>query len=174
MLLKKYQSEPFDESFVRGEPFPEQSRQIGVLLINLGTPDAPDAPAIRRYLAQFLSDPRVVELPPVFWQPILRIAVLGRRPKKLEPRYRSIWLKDGAPLLVFSEQQVNALQQWFNEQGKLIRVALGMRYGNPSIEQGLNQLRENGCRRILVVPLYPQYAASTTATAIDEVGRLVA
>lgn len=173
MLLKKYQSEPFDESFVRSAPIAPAYKKVGVLLINLGTPDAPEPAAIRRYLAQFLSDPRVVELPAVVWQPILRTAVLGLRPRKLAPLYESIWLPEGAPLLVYSERQVSALQQTLKDQGHDVQVALGMRYGSPSIEHGLNQLRAQGCERILAVPLYPQYAASTTATAVDELGRLL-
>src|SRR5699024_11352090 len=109
--------------------------KVGVLLINLGTPDAPEPAAIRRYLAQFLSDPRVVELPSLLWQPILRTAVLGRRPQKLAPRYRSSWLPDGAPLLVYCAQQVNGLQQLLQEKGLAVPVALGMRYGSPSLQQ---------------------------------------
>lgn len=173
MLLKKYQSESFDESFVRSAPMAPTSKGVGVLLINLGTPDAPEPAAIRRYLAQFLSDPRVVELPAVLWQPILRTLVLGLRPRKLAPRYQSIWLPEGAPLLIYSEQQASALQQLLDDQGLDVQVALGMRYGTPSIAHGFEQLRGRGCQRILVVPLYPQYAASTTATAIDEIGRLL-
>jgi len=173
MLLKKYRPEPHHEDFVRPEPFAQTPPKVGVLLINLGTPDAPEPAAIRRYLAQFLSDPRVVELPPVLWQPILRTAVLGRRPQKLAPRYRSIWLPEGAPLLVYSEQQVNGLQQLLQEQGLSVPVALGMRYGSPSLQHGLDQLRDQGCERILIVPLYPQYAASTTASAVDEINRLL-
>lgn len=173
MLLKKYRPEPYHEDFVRSESFAQTAPKVGVLLINLGTPDAPEPAAIRRYLAQFLSDPRVVELPPVLWQPILRTAVLGRRPKKLAPRYRSIWLSEGAPLLVYSEQQVSQLQQQLKEQGLSVPVALGMRYGSPSLQHGLDELRAQGCERILAVPLYPQYAASTTASAVDEVNRLL-
>ncbi|HLS16611.1 MAG TPA: ferrochelatase [Paenalcaligenes sp.] len=173
MLLKKYRPEPYHEDFVRSESFAQTAPKVGVLLINLGTPDAPEPAAIRRYLAQFLSDPRVVELPPVLWQPILRTAVLGRRPQKLAPRYRSIWLSEGAPLLVYSEQQVSQLQQQLKEQGLSVPVALGMRYGSPSLQHGLDELRAQGCERILAVPLYPQYAASTTASAVDEVNRLL-
>lgn len=174
MLLKKYLPEPFDESFVHDQPFAQQPPKIGVLLINLGTPDDAEPAAIRRYLAEFLSDPRVVELPALFWQPILRTAVLGLRPRKLVPRYQSIWLPEGAPLLVYSEQQVAALQQCFADQGWPIQVALGMRYGSPSIADGLEQLRQQSCDKILVVPLYPQYAASTTASAVDAVTQQVA
>lgn len=173
MLLKKYRPEPRHEDYVRSEPFAHTPPKVGVLLINLGTPDAPEPAAIRRYLAQFLSDPRVVELPPVLWQPILRTVVLGRRPHKLAPRYRSIWLPEGAPLLVYSEQQASGLQQALEAQGLVVQVALGMRYGSPSLQHGLDELRAGGCERILVLPLYPQYAASTTASAVDEVNRLL-
>src|SRR5690625_131705 len=173
MLLKKYRPEPYHEDFVRSESFAQTAPKVGVLLINLGTPDAPEPAAIRRYLAQFLSDPRVVELPPVLWQPILRTAVLGRRPQKLAPRYRSIWLSEGAPLLVYSEQQVSQLQQQLKEQGLSVPVALGMRSGSPSLQHGLDELRAQGCGRLVAVALYPQYAASTTASAVDEVNRLL-
>src|SRR5690625_841238 len=168
MLLKKYSPEPHHEDLVRHEPFAQTPPKVGVLLINLGTPDAPETAAIRRYVPPFSSDPRVVALPPVLWQPILRTAVLGRRPQKLAPRYRSIWLPEGAPLLVYSEQQVDGLQQLLQEQGLSVPVALGMRYGSPSLQHGLDQLRDQGCERILIVPLYPQYAASTTASRSEE------
>src|SRR5690625_1431501 len=116
MLLKKYRPEPYHEDFVRSESFAQTAPKVGVLLINLGTPDAPAPAAIRRCLAQFLSDPRVVEIPPVLWQPILRTAVLGRRPQKLAPPHRSIWFSEGAPLVVYSEQQVSQLHHQIKEQ----------------------------------------------------------
>jgi ferrochelatase len=147
---------------------------IGVLLVNLGTPDAPTAGAIRRYLAEFLSDPRVIELPSWLWQLILRGIILPLRPRKLAPRYAEIWLEAGSPLLVHSQDLVGAVDRALTARRADIRVALGMRYGNPSVEGALARLREQGCERILVVPMYPQYAASTTATAVDAVMTTVA
>src|SRR5690606_37338159 len=132
-------------------------------------PDAPTPKAIRRYLAEFLSDPRVIEIPQPVWQVILRLFVLPRRPHKLAPRYKEIWWQDGAPLLVASRAQADGVQEELARRGIKIKDALGMRYGNPSIAHAMDTLRDAGCDRILVVPLYPQYAASTTATAVDKV-----
>ena len=147
---------------------------MGVLLVNLGTPGEPTAKGIRRYLGEFLSDPRVIEMPPWLWQPILRGAILPFRPRKLVPRYRHIWLENGSPLLVYSRAQAVGLQAVLQARGVDARVALGMRYGEPSLASALDGLREQGCERILVVPMYPQYAASTTATAVDRVAKHVA
>ena len=147
---------------------------IGVLLVNLGTPDEPTPRAIRRYLAEFLSDPRVNELPPWLWQVILRGVVLPRRPRRLAPRYEAIWLEAGSPLLVHSQKLAGALGRALDTRGLSVHVALGMRYGHPSVEQALLELRGQGCDRVLVVPMYPQYAASTTATAVDAVTATVA
>jgi len=141
----------------------------GVLFINLGTPDSPTPAAIRRYLAEFLSDPRVIEIPQALWQPILRLFILPRRPRALAPRYQEIWWQEGSPLLVGSRQQAEGVEQELAHRGVVIHAALGMRYGNPSIASAMDALSRAGCERILVVPLYPQYAASTTATAIDKV-----
>jgi ferrochelatase len=142
---------------------------VGVLLVNLGTPDHPTAKAIRRYLSEFLSDKRVIELPPWLWQVILRGVILNLRPRKLVPRYKSIWLEEGSPLLVYSQAQAAGLQQALIAKGIHAHVALGMRYGNPSVASAFDELRAKGCGRILTVPMYPQYAASTTATAVDTV-----
>jgi ferrochelatase len=141
----------------------------GVLLINLGTPDAPTPDAIRRYLAEFLSDRRVIELPSWLWKVILRGLILPLRPRKLAPRYREIWLEAGSPLLVYSQDQAEALRRALEAGGSGVHVALGMRYGRPSVADAMAELRERGCERVLVVPMYPQYAASTTATAVDAV-----
>jgi len=138
--------------------------RIGVLLINLGTPDAPDAPSVRRYLAEFLSDPRVVEIPQWLWQPILRGPILIARPRKSAHAYAQIWTKDGSPLAVNTRDTATALAGRF---GPGVTVDWAMRYGNPSIATRLDALREAGCDRILLAPLYPQYCAATTATAID-------
>lgn len=162
----KYLPEP-----VLADPFdvsaPAQTGRQGVLLVNLGTPDAPTPAAIRRYLAEFLSDTRVIELPPLLWKPVLYGAILPRRPAKLAPRYASIWMEGGSPLLVYTERQARALQDGLAAKGRDVSVAVGMRYGTPSIRQALLSLKAAGCERILCVPLYPQYAASTTATAVD-------
>jgi ferrochelatase len=148
--------------------------RTGVLLINLGTPDAPDRKAVRRYLAEFLSDPRVIEIPMVLWKVILHGVILNVRPKDSAKRYASIWTPEGSPLLVWTQRQTALTEAWLAEQGHDLPVYCGMRYGNPSIASVLTQMRADGIERILAVPLYPQYAASSTATAIDAVGRWLA
>jgi len=142
---------------------------LGVLLVNLGTPDEPTPAAVRRYLGEFLSDPRVVELPAALWQVILRLFVLTRRPSAVAPKYREIWLERGSPLLVHSRDLSDAVAAELTGRGLDVRVRLAMRYGNPSIPEGVDALRAQGCTRILVAPMYPQYAASTIATAVDAV-----
>lgn len=140
-------------------------QRIGVLLINLGTPDAPDAKSVRRYLKEFLSDPRVVEIPQLIWQPILRGAVLTTRPKKSAHAYQQVWTEKGSPLLAITKMQAETLQQ---RMGDAAVVDYAMRYGNPAITEKLQSMKEAGCERILLAPLYPQYCAATTATALDE------
>ncbi|MCB2263720.1 MAG: ferrochelatase [Candidatus Thiosymbion ectosymbiont of Robbea hypermnestra] len=142
----------------------------GVLLINLGTPDAPTVPAVRRYLAEFLSDPRVIELPRALWWPILHGVLLRLRPRRSARSYRSVWTAQGSPLLTIARRQARALQERLDRHlpGQM-RVALGMRYGNPSIASALADLRDLNARRILVLPLYPQYSATTTASGFDAV-----
>src|SRR5690625_1162569 len=143
---------------------------IGVLLINLGTPDAPTASALRRYLGQFLSDPRVVETPRAIWLPILHGAILPTRPRRSAQAYAKVWTEQGSPLLTFSRQQQQAVREALAQRlGQPVPVALGMRYGNPSIPSALQELREAGVRRLLVLPLYPQYSATTTASALDAI-----
>lgn len=142
--------------------------KTGILLINLGTPDAPTAPAVRRYLKEFLSDPRVVEIPRAIWWLILNGIILNTRPKKSATKYASIWMKEGSPLKVHTERQAKLLKGWLGERIKSpFQVEVGMRYGNPSIASGIDKLKVAGCDRILLLPMYPQYAASTTATAND-------
>ena len=148
-------------------PRPFTTARVGVVLVNLGTPDAPTAPAIRRYLREFLSDPRVIEIPKLLWWPILNGPILLARPRKLAPRYQSIWMEDGSPLLVYTQRQTEGLRKIFAERGLEVEVETGMRYGNPSIQDAMLALRDRGCENILVVPLYPQYASSTTATVVD-------
>ncbi len=139
-------------------------RRIGVLLVNLGTPDAAEAGAVRRYLAEFLSDRRVVELPALLWQPILRGAVLTTRPRKSAHAYAQVWREDGSPLAAITRAQATALQPAF---GPDVIVDHAMRYGRPAIGDRLRALKDRGCDRILIAPLYPQYCAATTATAND-------
>jgi len=150
--------------------------RLGVLLVNLGTPDAATASAVRRYLAEFLSDPRVVEIPRAVWAAILHGVILRVRPARSARKYAAIWSKDGSPLLVHSQKQKTLLMGYLGQRLKtagypadLAAVDLAMRYGSPDVAGALDRLRTAGCDRILVVPLYPQYASSTTASAMDAV-----
>ncbi|QNA85657.1 ferrochelatase [Sphingomonas sp. So64.6b] len=148
-----------------GDHPPIAPRKIGVLLTNLGTPDGPDAKSVKRYLAEFLSDRRVVEIPAIAWQPILRGIILNTRPKKSAHAYNLVWREDGSPLAAITRLQSAALQGVF---GPDVMVDWAMRYGNPSIPDRLAALKQAGCDRILIAPLYPQYCAATTATANDK------
>ncbi|HVE49793.1 MAG TPA: ferrochelatase [Casimicrobiaceae bacterium] len=152
----------------------DRTPRIGVLLVNLGTPDAPTPSAVRRYLAQFLSDRRVIEIPQAVWQPILHGVVLRVRPQQSAKKYRLIWTPDGSPLAVHSARQRTLLVGYLGQRMKkgglpsdFGPVELGMRYGNPSIGAALDKLAAQSCERILVIPLYPQYSASTTASTFD-------
>ena len=157
-----YQIEP---DFAHGTPV-----NTGVLLINLGTPDAPTAKAVRPYLKEFLSDPRVVEIPRAIWWLILNGIILNVRPKKSAAKYATIWTSEGSPLRVHTAKQAALLQGYLGERTKApLVVDYAMRYGNPSIPSVLRKLKEQNCQRILIVPMYPQYAASSTATAFDVV-----
>jgi ferrochelatase len=147
------------------------SPRIGVLLINLGTPDAPTAPAVRRYLAEFLSDRRVVEIPPIAWQPILRGVVLNTRPKKSAHAYNLVWTEHGSPLARYTRAKAEKLARAL---GPDVVVDWAMRYGNPSIAERLEKMKAAGCERILLAPMYPQYCAATTATANDKAFELLA
>jgi protoporphyrin/coproporphyrin ferrochelatase len=146
----------------------------GVLLINLGTPRAPTAPAVRSYLREFLSDPRVVELPRWIWWPILYGPVLALRPRRSAAKYAAVWTAEGSPLLVGSRRQATALSAQLALRGLDLDVALAMRYGEPSIARGLAQLRSRHVTRMLMLPLYPQYSAATTGSAVDGVNRVLA
>jgi len=144
----------------------------GVLLVNLGTPDAPTPGAVRRYLREFLWDPRVVQIPRVPWWVILNLFILPFRPAKTARKYASIWLADGSPLRVYTLRQAQLLRGYLGQRlKKPLPVVAAMRYGKPSIAAGLKELEERGCVRILVLPLYPQYAASTTESARDALTR---
>ena len=139
--------------------------KVGVLLINLGTPDAPEARAVRRYLAEFLSDPRVIEIPAIAWKPILHGIVLRTRPRKSAEAYNQIWTNEGSPLRVIAHRQAEALRKRLPG----LSVHHAMRYGNPGIGAAIDRMVGEGCTRILAAPLYPQYCAATTATANDAV-----
>ncbi len=145
--------------------------KIGVLLVNLGTPDAPTPKAVKRYLGQFLSDRRVVELPALLWQPILRGIILNTRPKKSAHAYAQVWSDEGSPLAAITAAQARGLQA---RLGDGVMVAHAMRYGNPALGAEVQRLKDAGCERILVAPLYPQYSGATTATAVDALGAQLA
>ncbi|WP_336985610.1 ferrochelatase [Altererythrobacter aquiaggeris] len=140
---------------------------VGVLLVNLGTPDAPTTKAVKRYLKQFLSDRRVVEIPPIAWQPILRGIILNTRPRKSAHAYSQVWSEDGSPLAAITKAQAAGLQA---RLGGSIHVDYAMRYGQPAISDKLAQMHEAGFERILLAPLYPQYSGATTATVVDAAG----
>ncbi len=145
---------------------------IGVLLANLGTPDSPAPRDVRRYLKQFLWDPRVVELPRPLWWLVLNLVILNTRPRRSARAYARVWTAEGSPLLVISRRQRAALQLALNTRtGMPVKVALAMCYGNPSIAEGLAELREAGVQRILVLPLYPQYSATSSAAIFDAVAQ---
>ena len=147
------------------------ARKLGALLINLGTPDAADARAVKRYLAEFRSDRRVVEIPQSIWQPILRGIILTTRPKKSAHAYQQVWRDDGSPLAAITRLQAEALKDAF---GPGVLVDWAMRYGNPSIAARLAAMKAAGCDRILLAPLYPQYCGATTATANDKAFEVLA
>lgn len=140
--------------------------KTGVLLANLGTPDEPSTKALRRYLAEFLADPRVIEVPRLLWWCILHGVILRIRPRKSAAAYRTVWTSEGSPLLAISKQQQQAVQA---SLGEAYSVKLGMRYGNPSIASALRELQQEGVRNIIVLPLYPQYAGPTTGSTFDAV-----
>ncbi|WP_136419801.1 ferrochelatase [Herbaspirillum sp. ST 5-3] len=143
--------------------------KTAVVLVNLGTPDAPTASALRRYLKEFLSDPRVVEIPKLAWWPILNGIILPLRSGKSAAKYASIWTKEGSPLKVYTERQASLLRGFLGERGHEVQVAYAMRYGNPSMREVLDKLKADGCDRILVLPAYPQYSGTTTASIFDAV-----
>src|SRR6476469_5679906 len=144
----------------------------GLLLVNLGTPDAPTPSAVRRYLREFLSDPRVVQIPRAVWLPILYLFVLPLRPAKSARKYATIWRPDGSPLRIYHERQAQLLRGYLGQKlGKQLPVAAAMRYGKPSVATGLAELKERGCDRILVIPMYPQYAGSTTGSTEDALAK---
>jgi ferrochelatase len=143
--------------------------RTAVLLVNLGTPEAPTAAAVRPYLKEFLSDSRVVEIPKAIWWLILNAIILPLRSRKSAEKYAMIWTKEGSPLKVYTEKQAALLRGYLGERGHDLQVAYAMRYGNPSIPEVLEKLKANGCDRILVLPAYPQYSGTTTASIFDAV-----
>jgi ferrochelatase len=157
-----YQTEP---AFAHGTP-----ARTGILLVNLGTPDAPTAKAVRPYLKEFLSDPRVVEIPRAIWWLILNGIILNTRPKKSAAKYAKIWMPEGSPLRVHTAKQTVLLQGYLGQRTRApFVVDYAMRYGNPSIAGAMQKLKAQNCQRILVVPMYPQYAASSSGTVFDMV-----
>jgi len=166
---------PHDVSFV-GQALPADhppvaSGGVGVLLVNLGTPDAPTAAAVRRYLAEFLSDRRVVEIPRAVWKPILHGIILRTRPRRSAHAYSQVWTEAGSPLAAISRAQAAALQA---RLGAGVQVGWAMRYGNPGLGAEVARMKAAGAERVLVAPLYPQYSAATTATAVDALGAALA
>lgn len=154
------------------EPAHEHGTQsrTGILLVNLGTPDAPTAQALRPYLKQFLSNPRVIEMPQWAWWPILNGIILNTRPKKSAEKYAQVWMPEGSPLKVHTERQTQLLRNALvDHTHPAPMVEYAMSIGSPSIAEVLGQMKQQGCERILVLPLYPQYASSSTASAFDEV-----
>lgn len=142
-------------------------RKTGVLLVNLGTPDAPTVPAVKRYLRQFLTDPRVIDLPRWQWLPLLNLIILPKRAPRVAKLYQQIWQTAGSPLLAISRRQQSALQQRFQNENQNVVVELAMTYGNPSISAALQRLYQQQVEHIILLPLYPQYSSTTTASVLD-------
>jgi ferrochelatase len=158
----KYKS---DNNYSHGD-----ERKIGVLLVNLGTPDEPTTSAVRKYLSEFLSDPRIVEIPKIIWWLILNLIILNIRPKKSRDLYKKIWLKEGSPLLVISNKIVEKIKISKNiSDQKSVILDLAMRYGNPSINSALENFKEQNINKLSIVPMFPQYSAATTASIFDKV-----
>ncbi|MCW2363420.1 MULTISPECIES: ferrochelatase [Sphingobium] len=157
-----------NESQMTGGAMGAQGGRVAVLVVNLGTPDAPTPAAVKRYLREFLSDPRVVEIPQAVWQPILRGVVLNVRPRKSAHAYQQVWTDDGSPLAMHTRDTARGLRVIW---GDAITVDWAMRYGAPSIADRLTALKESGHERILIAPLYPQYCGATTASVMDAVGQ---
>jgi ferrochelatase len=149
----------------------DQAPRTAVVLCNLGTPDEPSAPALRRYLREFLSDPRVVEIPRALWWLILHGVILRVRPRKSAQKYASIWTQQGSPLKVWTEQQATLLRGYLGERGHQVLVRCAMRYGNPALPAVLDELKAAGATRVLILPAYPQYSGTTTASLFDAVAQ---
>ena len=147
--------------------------RIGVLLSNLGTPDKPQRKELRVYLKEFLSDPRVIETPKLIWQIILNGIILNTRPQKSAKNYQKVWTDEGSPLLVILNKQKKLTQDLLKKENLELEFATGMRYGNPSIAKGLEELREKNCNKIIVLPMYPHYCAATTGSTFDAVTNIM-
>ncbi len=152
----------------------DRADKVGILLVNLGTPEAPTAAALRSYLGQFLADPRVVEIPKVAWWPILHGIILRTRPAKSARKYAQVWMPEGSPLAVWTARQATLLRGYLGERGAQVEVRWAMRYGRPAIAAELDALCAAGATRVLVFPAYPQYSAATTASVLDDVGAWMA
>ena len=159
-----------EKDFSHGTP-----NSVGILLVNLGTPDNTKTSSVRRYLRQFLSDPRVIEVPKVIWWFVLNLFILPFRPSKSAEAYKEIWTKEGSPLLLYSEEITKKIQKSFNgrELKNDFHVELAMSYGKPSIENSLNKLRKKNVRRILLLPMYPQYSSTTTGSVFENVTKVL-
>ncbi|MBX2883587.1 MAG: ferrochelatase [Granulosicoccus sp.] len=158
----KYLGQP---DFKHGTP-----ERLGVLMVNLGTPDAPETAPVRRYLAEFLSDPRIIELPRWLWKTLLHGVILRTRPRRSAAAYREVWTDEGSPLLSISKAQCAAVRKALTSRfGDKVVVTLGMRYGSPSIDSALTELEAHNVRRLVVLPMYPQYSGTTTASVFDAV-----
>ncbi|HEX3140468.1 MAG TPA: ferrochelatase, partial [Rhizobacter sp.] len=157
-------------SFAR-EPAPASGSAptTAILLCNLGTPEAPTTAAVRRYLAEFLQDPRVIEIPRLVWWPILHGIILRTRPAQSAKRYASVWTPQGSPLTVWTDKQAKLLAGYLGQRGHRVTVRFAMRYGAPSVASVLDELKATGAERVLVLPMYPQYCAATTASVCDAV-----
>lgn len=149
------------------------NKKTGILVTNLGSPDAPTPKALRVYLAEFLSDPRIVEIPRLIWLLILHGIILRVRPKKSAKAYESIWTENGSPLINISQQQADKIAEKLKAHNHNVEVELAMRYGNPSVKAGLEKLRDKGITRIIVFPLYPQYSSPTTGSTFDAIARVL-
>jgi protoporphyrin/coproporphyrin ferrochelatase len=158
-------------SYLNINPEPHDKIPItGILLVNLGTPDKATPEALRRYLGEFLADPRITEMPAWLWWFILHGIILRFRPRRAARNYQAIWTAHGSPLLLISQQQQQSLEQYLEQNiNTPIKVSLAMRYGNPSIESGLQQLRQANAQRIIILPLYPQYSSPTTGSTFDAI-----
>ncbi len=162
-------------TFAGAEDFKhDKQTRIGVMLVNLGTPDDTSVKAVRRYLDEFLSDPRVVEFPRFLWWVVMQLFILRFRPRKVAEAYKKVWRQDGSPLLVYSQAQADALQGVLDGHfPERYKVSLAMRYGKPAIKDVMEEFRQQHCRYLLVIPMFPQYSATTTASVFDEVSRIL-
>ena len=153
-----------EKNFSHGTP-----SSVGILLVNLGTPENTKTSSVRKYLRQFLSDPRVIEVPKLLWWFILNLFILPFRPSKSAKAYKEIWTEEGSPLLLYSEEITKKIQEAFNERNFDIdfHIELAMSYGQPSIKSSLNKLRKKSARKILLLPMYPQYSSTTTGSVFE-------